>query len=102
MLFFAFLALYTAYALMVLGLGITAAVAHVSPDLHSNLHLIGFDAQTLPQQIAQAVAVASHQTGSGAELVLDYWFRALIILLRLLLVYLPTHHPTAPPPALGI
>src|SRR3989440_4525892 len=102
MLFFAFLALYTAYALMVLGLGITAAVAHVSPDLHSNLHLIGFDAQTLPQQIAQAVAVASHQTESGAELVLDYGFGALNIVLGLYLVYLRPHNRTARFLALGM
>src|SRR5438309_572336 len=53
--YFGFLALYTGYALMVLGLGITAAIAHVSPSLHANLHVIGFDAQTLPQQIAQAL-----------------------------------------------
>ena len=95
LLFFAFLGIYTAYALMVLGLGITAAIAHVSPELHSNLHLIGFDAQTLPQQIAQAMANASHLTESSAELALDYGFGALNIVLGLYLVYLRPHNRTA-------
>jgi len=102
LLFFAFLGIYTAYALMVLGLGITAAIAHVSPELHSNLHLIGFDAQTLPQQIAQAMANASHLTESSAELALDYGFGALNIVLGLYLVYLRPHNRTARFLALGM
>ena len=95
LLFFACLAIYSAYAVFVLALGALAALAHASPDFHRNLHLFGFDQQTLPEQIAQAVAVASHQAESGGGLALDYGFSVLNLVLGLYLVYLRPRNPTA-------
>jgi signal transduction histidine kinase len=95
LLFFAFLALYTAYALFVLALGVLAAIAHTSPELHRNLHLFGFDQQTVPERVAQAVAVASHQAESGGGLALDYGFSLLNLVLGLYLVYLRPRNRTA-------
>jgi signal transduction histidine kinase len=93
--FFVFLAVYTAYAVFVLGLGVLAALAHVVPDLHRNLHLYGFDLQTLPEQVAQAVAVASHQAESQGPLAIDYGFSVLNVVLGLYLLYLRPRNATA-------
>ncbi|HET9847045.1 MAG TPA: histidine kinase [Candidatus Dormibacteraeota bacterium] len=101
-LFFVFLAGYTAYALIVLGLGVLAVVAHAIPDLHSNLHLYGFAAETLPERLAQAAAVASHQAESGWELGIDYGFSLLNLTLGLYLLYLRPHNPTARFLAIGM
>lgn len=95
LLFFAFLGVYSAYALFVLALGLLAAIAHVTPELHRSLHLFGFDQQTVPEQIAQAVAVASHQAESGGGLAVDYAFSVLNVVLGLYLVYLRPRNPTA-------
>ena len=94
-LFFAFLVVYTGYALIALGLGVLAAIAHASPDLHSNLHLYGFANETLTERLAQAAAVASHQAESGWELAIDYGFSLLNLTLGLYLLYLRPHNPTA-------
>ncbi|HEY9288518.1 MAG TPA: sensor histidine kinase [Candidatus Dormibacteraeota bacterium] len=102
LLFFGFLAVYTAYAIFVLALGALAAMAHLSPDLHRNLHLFGFDQQTLPEQIAQAVAVASHQAESGEGIALDYGFSVLNLVLGLYLLYLRPGNRTARFLAIGM
>ncbi|HVH64445.1 MAG TPA: histidine kinase [Candidatus Acidoferrum sp.] len=94
-LFFAFLVVYTGYALVALGLGVLAAIAHASPELHSNLHLYGFANETLTERVAQATAVASHQAESSWELAIDYGFSVLNLTLGLYLLYLRPHNPTA-------
>ena len=94
-LFFGFLAAYTAYAIVILGFGVLAAIAHTSPDLHQNLHLLGFNPQTLPERLAQAIATASHQAESGGNLAIDYGFSLLNVVLGLYLVYLRPHNRTA-------
>ncbi len=94
-LFFLFLAIYTAYALIALGLGVLAAAAHAFPDLHNSLHLYGFGAETLPERVAQAAAVAAHQSEAGWELAIDYGFSLLNLTLGLYLLYLRPHNPTA-------
>ena len=53
-----------------LSLGVVAAIAHAAPDLHQSLHVYGFGAETLPERVAQAIAVASHQAESGVQLAL--------------------------------
>ena len=100
--FFGFLAIYTGMAIVILALGVVAAIAHVSPDLHQNLHLMGFGAQTLTDRLAQAIAVASHQAESGAELALDYGFSVLNLILGLYLIYLRPHNRTARFLAIGL
>ncbi|MDQ6884911.1 MAG: sensor histidine kinase [Candidatus Dormibacteraeota bacterium] len=94
-LFFGFLAGYTAYAIAILAFGVLAAIAHTSPDLHQNLHLIGFDAQSFVERLAQAIATASHQAESGGNLAIDYGFSLLNVVLGLYLVYLRPHNRTA-------
>jgi signal transduction histidine kinase len=94
-LFFGFVAVYTGYALVALGLGLLAALAHVSPELHRSLHLFGFDPQTFLQQVGQATAVASHTSESGLELALDYGFSLLNLVLGLYLLYLRPRNRTA-------
>ena len=93
--FFGFLAIYTMFATVFLALGIVAAIAHASPDLHQNLHLFGFEAQTFAERMAQAMAVASHQAESGGQLALDYGFSVLNLILGLYLIYLRPHNRTA-------
>ncbi len=93
--FFGFLAIYTIFAIVFLALGIVAAIAHASPDLHQNLHLFGFEAQTFAERMAQAMAVASHQAESGGQLALDYGFSVLNLILGLYLIYLRPHNRTA-------
>lgn len=94
-LFFVFLSIYTVYALIALGLGVLAAVAHASPDLHGNLHLYGIANESLPERLAQAAAVTSHHAESGWELAIDYGFSVLNLTLGLYLLYLRPHNPTA-------
>jgi len=94
-LFFGFLAVYTGYAVVVLSLGVVAAIAHANPDLHQSLHVYGFGAETLPERVAQAMAVASHQAESGIQLALDYGFSLLNLILGLYLLYLRPQNPTA-------
>jgi signal transduction histidine kinase len=101
-LFFGFLAVYTGYAVAALSLGVGAAVAHAVPDLHRNLHLYGFAAETLPERLAQAMAVASHQAESGFQLALDYGFSLLNLILGLYLLYLRPHNRTARFLAIGM
>jgi len=100
--FFGFLAIYTGYAVLVLALGVVAAVAHAAPELHQNLHVYGFGAETLPERVAQAMAVASHQAESGIQLVLDYGFSLLNLVLGLYLLYLRPRNPTARFLAIGM
>ncbi len=100
--FFGFLAIYTGFALVVLALGVLAAIAHLSPDLHQSLHLLGFGAQTLTERTAGAVAVASHQAESGGQLALDYGFSLLNLVLGLYLIYLRPHNRTARFLAVGL
>jgi signal transduction histidine kinase len=101
-LFFGFLAVYTTYAIVVLSLGVVAAIAHAAPDLHQSLHVYGFGAETLPERVAQAIAVASHQAESGVQLALDYGFSLLNLVLGLYLLYLRPHNPTARFLAIGM
>ena len=100
--FFGFLAVYAGYALVVLGLGVLAAIAHASPDLHQSLHLYGFGAETLSERVAQAAAVASHQSESGWQLAIDYGFSVLNLILGLYLLYLRPNNPTARFLAIGM
>lgn len=100
--FFGFFALYTAYAIVVLALGVVAAIAHANPDLHASLHLYGFEAVSLPERVAQAMAVASHQAESGGQFALDYGFSFLTLGLGLYLLYLRPHNPTARFLAIGM
>jgi signal transduction histidine kinase len=100
--FFAFLAGYTILAVFILALGVVAAIANGSPELHRSLHLIGLDASTFTERLAQATATASHQTESLGQLVLDYGFSILNLVLGLYLVWLRPHNRTARLLAIGM
>ncbi|HEV3503822.1 MAG TPA: hypothetical protein VG637_00875, partial [Actinomycetes bacterium] len=68
-----FFAVYAAWAVIVLGLGLAAAVASASSGFHEQLHLRGLRSGMLARA-AQAVADASHRTEPVGQLVVDYGF----------------------------
>jgi hypothetical protein len=68
-----FFAVYAAWAVVVLGLGLAAAVASASTGFHEELHLWALRSG-LVARAAEAVADASHRTEPVGQLVIDYGF----------------------------
>ncbi|HVL99520.1 MAG TPA: ATP-binding protein [Egibacteraceae bacterium] len=93
-LFFAFLAAYAGFALVVLGMGVVSAVAAAVPGLHETLHYHGV-LDTLLGRGAEAMAKASHHAQPPAQLAIDYVFSLFNLALAALLLWLRPRDRTA-------
>jgi signal transduction histidine kinase len=91
--FFTFFALFLCFTLVVLAMGMVAALASLSPGLHQQLHTIGFSDDDVVSRSALAMAAASHQSFPPTDIAIDYAFSVFNIGLALFLLRLrPRHH----------
>jgi hypothetical protein len=93
-LFYVALALYTGLAVFVLLHGVGAAVAASSESFHDQLHEWGLRTDWVGR-LSLAMADASHDSESGAQLALDYGFSLFNLLLAGFLVWLRADDATA-------
>lgn len=100
--FFTFFALFLGFTLVVLAMGVVAALASVSPDLHQQLHTLGFADDDLVSRSALAMATASHQTLPPVDIAIDYVFSLFNIGLALFLLRLRPQHRSARLLAVGM
>jgi signal transduction histidine kinase len=100
--FFAFFALILGFTMVVLAMGVVAALASVSPALHQQLHTVGFADDDLVSRSALAMAAASHQTLPPIEIALDYGFSLFNMGLALFLLRLRPRHRSARLLAVGM
>jgi signal transduction histidine kinase len=100
--FFTFFALFLGFTLVVLAMGITAALASVSPGLHQQLHIVGFSDDDLVSRSALAMAAASHQSFPPIDIAVDYAFSIFNIGLALFLLRLRPRHRSARLLAVGM
>lgn len=93
-LFYAFFVAYSIVALAILTIGVIAAIAHRSPDLHASLHESGLSTGFWGRG-AEAIADASHRALSLPELALDYGFSLFNLALAGFLLWLRPGDRTA-------
>ncbi|HZN13509.1 MAG TPA: histidine kinase [Acidimicrobiales bacterium] len=93
-LFYVALSLYAAGAIAILAMGVVAAWAHRSPDLHASLHEAGLSSGIWGRH-AQAMADASHRVQPLPQLLLDYGFSLFNLALAAFLLWLRPHDRTA-------
>ena len=89
-----FFAVYAGWALVVLGLGVAAAVGSASSGFHEQLHLWGLQ-DGLVARAADAVSDASHRTEPAAQLLVDYGFSLFNLGLAAFLLWLRRKDRTA-------
>lgn len=92
--FFAFLAAYVGFALVVLAMGAVSAVAAAVPGLHEALHDRGL-LTTLASRSAEAMARASHDAQPWVQLAVDYSFSVFNLALAGFLIWLRPRSRTA-------
>ena len=100
--FFTFFGLFLGFTLVVLAMGIVAALASVSPGLHQQLHTIGFSDDDVVSRSALAIAAASHQSFPPTDIAIDYVFSLFNIGLALFLLRLRPRHRSARLLAVGM
>ena len=89
-----FFAVYVGWAVLVLGLGVAAAVAGAASGFHEELHLRALKGGILGR-MAEAVADASHRTEPVGQLLVDYGFSVFNLGLAGFLLWLRRRDRTA-------
>ncbi len=92
---------FAGFAVAILTSGAIAAFANHNPDLHDRLHDLGLR-EDIWGRAALAMADASHDTESNAQLALDYGFSLLNLGLAGVLYWLRPRDRTAPLLAFGL
>lgn len=86
--------LYTLGVFLVLGQGLLAVAASISADLHESLHVQGLGSGILAR-VALRAADASHNLPSPPQIVVDYLFSGVHIVMAAVLLKLRPHDWTA-------
>ena len=95
-------AAYVGLSLVLLGLGVLARLASISPDVHLQLHITGFADSNMVERVALGIAGASHLPQSIGGIALDYAFSVFNIGLALFLLRLRPRNVTARLLAVGM
>ncbi|HEX2063317.1 MAG TPA: sensor histidine kinase, partial [Acidimicrobiales bacterium] len=89
------------FGVVLVGMGAVAAIASGHAGLHDRLHDWGLS-QSLWGRAARRMADASHRTGSGLQLALDFGFSAVNLGLAAFICWLRPRNRTAPLLAFGL